>query len=127
MKREDAIDFHEVRQIHNAIHDRLENWARYVCAGNGGKSCAPMFRHYRSSEVWQEPTIRTPIDSLDGSKIERMVGQLPEQHMMAVRWWYVYSNWGVSMHKACRVMGIGRARLNDLVHDGRTMLKNRSV
>jgi hypothetical protein len=126
MKR-DAIDFHSVPWEHRHIHARLENWSRYVSSGRGGSACAPMFRHYRSTDVWQNIEPAIPVDSLDGSAIEKAVGKLPEKHMVAVRWQYVYSFWGVSYWKVCRHLAVRPDTLQRLVHDGRTMLKNRAA
>jgi hypothetical protein len=126
MKR-DAIDFHEVRPAHLAIHERLLNWSRYVSGGGGGGSSAiPMFRLYRCPDTWHNPMPSIPVDTLDGARMEKAVGFLPEKHMAAVRWSYVYSGWGVSVHKVCRLLAVRQDTLNELVHDGRSMLKNRA-
>jgi len=125
--KRDAIDFHSVRFEHEAIHLRLLNWARYVGSGRGGTACSPMFRLYRCPDTWVDAMPHVPVDTLDGSKIERAVAKLPEKHMGAVRWSYVYSNWGVGPFKACRVLAVRQDTLNELVHDGRSMLKNRSA
>jgi DNA-directed RNA polymerase specialized sigma24 family protein len=123
VKRDD-IDLHAVRHEHLAIHERAMNWARYVRDGNrSGHGTAPMFRHYRSSEVWGTDTLRTPIDTLDGHRMEKAVAQLPEKHRDAIRWSYVYV-W-IQPAKACRGLGVTRSGLADLVHDARSMLKNR--
>ena len=125
MKR-DQIDFHAVRFQHEAIHLRLLNWARWANSGRGRATCMPMFRLYRPSntQIQVEPSI--PIDTLDGSNMEKAVAALPEKHMGAIRWSYVYSTWGVSIFKACRVLAVRQDTLNELVHDGRSMLKNRA-
>jgi len=126
MKR-DQVDFHEVRFIHEPVHERLLNWARYVRGGGGGASSSPMFRLYRAPDTWHQATPHIPIDSLDGSKMERSVRHLPERHMVAIRWSYVYSHWGVSVWKVCRAIGVRPDALNELVHDARSMLKNRGA
>lgn len=125
MKR-DAIDFHAVRFEHEAIHLRLLNWARYVGSGRGGTACSPMFRLYRCPDTWVDAMPHMPVDTLDGSKIERAVAKLPEKHMGAVRWSYVYSVRGMGPKKACAALAVTPATLFDLVSDGRTMLKNRA-
>jgi DNA-directed RNA polymerase specialized sigma24 family protein len=124
VKRDD-IDLHAVRHEHLAIHERALNWARYVRDGNrSGHGTAPMFRHYRSSEVWGTDTLRTPIDTLDGHRMEKAVAQLPERHRYAIRWHYVFQF--VPPQKVCRALAVTRLGLADLVHDGRSILKNRS-
>jgi hypothetical protein len=84
-----------------------------------------MFKLYRCPDTWIDAQPRIPIDTLDGSRMETAVGKLPEKHMGAVRWSYVYSGWGVSVFKACRVLAVNQAGLDQLVNDGRTMLRNR--
>jgi hypothetical protein len=120
----DLPDFHTVHPLHLVIHDRLCNWSRYVAGGGRTAQVAPMFRAYRSSEVWgQEPNI--PIDSLDGHEIEKAVGKLPEKNRDAIRWSYVFSY--IPAPKVQRHLGVTRVGLVTLIHDGRAMLKNRSA
>ena len=123
MKR-DAIDFHEIRPQHLAVHERLLNWSRYVGSHRGSQP-SPMFRNYRSSEVWQSTASAIPIDTLDGSAMEKAVFHLPEKHCAAVRWYYVYSARGCNIHRMCRLLAVRQDTLNELVHDGRSMLVNR--
>lgn len=123
----DAIDFHKVLFEHERIHERLVNWSRYVSSGRGRMSCMPMFRLYRAPNTWHNDEPHIPIDSLDGSKMESAVARLPEKHCGAIRWQYVYSTWGVGIHKACRLLVVRPDTLHKLVVDGRAMLKNRAV
>ena len=124
MKRDDT-DFHRIDPRHYVIHDRLLNWARCVQVhSTSGSKCAPMFRHYRSSEVWQEPTALAPIDTIGGWKMEKMVRELPEKNTDAVRWHYIY--YRVPVGKVCRLLGVSASGLAELVTDGRTMLANRA-
>jgi DNA-directed RNA polymerase specialized sigma24 family protein len=123
----DPIDFHAVRFQHEAIHLRLLNWARWAGSGRGGTVTTPMFRLYRTSDTWCPPEPSIPIDSLDGHKMEKAVAKLPEKHMCAIRWQYVFSERGMSIYKACRVLAVRQDTLHQLVQDARSMLKNRSV
>lgn len=125
MKRDDT-DFHRIDPRHYVIHDRLLNWARYVSSGGGRLSVMPMFRLYVSTEQYaqHEPTI--PVDTLDGSAMEKAVAKLPEKHASAIRWHYVYATRGMQPGKVCRLLGVSAAGLAELVTDGRTMLKNRA-
>ena len=121
--RRDEVDFHVVAPEHLAIHERLENWRRYVTNGRGGCAMAPMFRNYRSDQHWIADAPRIPVDSIDGGLIETAVGLLPENPRDAIRWHYVYSYCGIGVWKVCRSMDVRPEKLADLVNDGRTMLK----
>ena len=121
--RRDEVDFHVVAPEHLAIHERLENWRRYVTYGRGNASVAPMFRHYRSDQHWIADEPRIPVDSIDGGLIETAVGLLPENPRDAIRWHYVYSYCGIGVWKVCRSMDVRPEKLAELVNDGRTMLK----
>ena len=126
MKRENC-DLFVVLPHHLSIHDRLGNWSRYVRV-NGRHARLfgrqPMFEAYRSSEVWGNEGSGVPVDQIDGHKIEKAVGQLPEKHRDAIRWHYVYV-W-IQPGRMQRHLGVTRPGLMDLIHDGRSMLKNRS-
>lgn len=126
MKRDAAIDFHRVAEVHLKIHDRLLNWARYVGPNGGGLSALPMFRLYISTEHYESPVGPSiPVDSLDGHEMEKAVAKLPEKHAMAIRWYYVFP--GVHPGKVCRGLAVSAAGLQGLVTDGRSMLKNRAT
>jgi hypothetical protein len=121
----DLPDFHTVAHEHLSIHDRLENWRRYVSAGGRTSWTSPMFKGYRPERdngYAVEP--RIPIDSLDGHEIEKAVGKLPEKNRDAIRWSYVFSY--IPAPKVQATLGVTKAGLVALVHDGRSMLKNRS-
>jgi hypothetical protein len=129
----DALDFHAVRDSHIQIHDALLNWARVVRVHlTSGGNCAPMFRHYRTAnysfdlndQEWVDDTPkRPPPDMLAGWKMEKQMRFLPEKHRAAVKWHYV------EPHKPpARVayrLALTQSALFDLVHDARSMLKNR--
>jgi hypothetical protein len=83
-----------------------------------------MFHGYRSSEVWAQEGPRTPVDTLDGHAMEKAVSQLPEKHRDAIRWNYVFV-W-IQPGKVQRALGVTRMGLADLIHDGRSILKNRA-
>lgn len=120
MKRE-SIDFHQVAERHLAIHARLLNWARW-CNGKPGSSVSPMFRAYRSTDVWAAPSIGEPVDKLDAAKIAKAVIALPDKHRSATQWHYVKP---VAPGRAARELAVTLADLAKLVHDARTMLVNR--
>ena len=122
MKR-DAIDFHSVQDGHLAIHDALLNWARVVRVHAASDKPAPMFAAYRSTEVWQQVESRVPTDPNAGWRMERAVSNLPEKHRAAIRWQYVWPWQPPGM--VARKLAVPVLVLQRLVHDGRSMLKNR--
>ncbi len=126
-ERREAVDFHTVRDIHLAVHERLTNWSRYVRDGRGHSAVAPMFRQFQSNYIWGNHDTAVPVDTLDGSRMEKAVGQLPEKHCTAIRWHYVYSARGLSVFRVCRMLAVRQDTLATLVHDARSMLKNRGA
>ena len=82
-----------------------------------------MFRQYRSTEIWAARDSLV-TDSLDGHQMEKAVCALPEKHRDAIRWSYVF--WRIPPGKMCKHLAVSRQGLALLIHDGRSMLKNRS-
>ncbi len=122
MKR-DAIDFHAIPERQAKMHERLENWARSQFGGFGA-SASPMFRLYKSDEVWYAPMATVPVDHQDAAKIARGVHALPEPHMRALDWHYVNT---CSPLKIRRTLACTAEALARYVIDGRDMLINRRV
>lgn len=116
------IDFHHVPSHQRAMDARLINWARYV-RDRPVVWTQPMFRGYRSSEVWVHE-VSVPVDQLDGHKVEKAVQALPEKHRAAVRWAYVFR---AHPRRMCRLLAVTEAGLADLIDVGRQMLINRSA
>ena len=119
--RREQIDFHIVPDAQLAVHARLLNWARW-CNGRPGSSVSPMFRAYRSTDVWAAPSIGEPVDKLDAAKMAKAVIALPDKHRGATQWHYVKP---VSPGRAARELAVTLADLARLVQDARTMLINR--
>lgn len=124
MRVTEIVDYNHVQDRHQVIHERLENWRRWVIVRPHGWQVAPMFRMYQSkSRQWEaSPRIGTPVDAIDAALMEQAVYALPEKHREAVRWWYVYRRDPVAM---ARSLGVSKQGLADLVDAGRTMLNNR--
>jgi hypothetical protein len=78
-----------------------------------------MFRGYRAGYP-EAPSCVEPIDSLDAAKVQEHFRTLPEPNRWALAWAYVHP-W---MHpgRLCRSLSIGRARLAELVHEGRNLI-----
>ena len=125
--RRDDIDFFIIADRHLAIHERLVNWSRYVRPPESSKAqTGPIWKLGKSNgRQWHEPVISTPVDSLDGHRIEKAISQLPEKHREAIRWSYVH-RW-ILPHKVQRSLGVTREGLMELIVDARSMLVNRRV
>jgi hypothetical protein len=117
MKR-DYVDFSFIPQEQLPMHWRLVNWERSL-RGSAGTGVAPMFRQYRSSEVYSEGGGKLPLDHQDAAKVGKAVVALPTPHLLAINWWYVKPN---TPTKAAKGMQCSLAELARLVIDGRSML-----
>lgn len=123
MQRDD-LDLHAVRPIHIRIHERLLNWARWSRASGSSSGCQPMFKHYRAYAFPESSGGGIPVDTVDAVSIQKLFARLPEKHRWAVQWSYCFPF--ISPFKVCRVLAVSRSGLVELVHDGRTMLKNQA-
>ena len=120
---ETVVDYNHIPAHHQAIHARLVNWRRWVTVRPHGWFTHPMWRSALTSRQWDvSPHIGTPVDTLDAALMEKAVYALPDKHREAVRWWYVYRRDPVAM---ARNLGVSKQGLQELVTEGRTMLKNR--
>ena len=121
--QETTVDYNYVPERHQVIHERLENWRRWVIVRPHGWQTAPMFRMYQSkARQWEAPVIQNPVDTLDAVLMEKAVSALPEKHRAAIRWSYVHAGNPVAM---ARALAVSKQGLADLVDAGRTMLQNR--
>lgn len=124
MRVQETVDYCHVKPEHDAIHQRLENWARWVRVRPHGWQTAPMFRLYQSkARQWEvSPAVPVTVNTLDAADMEKAVSALPVKHREAVRWSYVYGRDPLAM---ARTLAVSKQGLADLVDSGRTMLKNR--
>jgi DNA-directed RNA polymerase specialized sigma24 family protein len=122
MKR-DSVDFHEVKPRHAAVHLRLENWALWA-HGSRRSFVQPMFRYYRTENVWVPQDPKPPVDQSDALKMEKAVTNLPEKHRHAIQWSYIIKCTPI---KACRSIGVTARGLGELVDEARAMLVNRGM
>ena len=120
MKR-DYVDFSFIPESQLPMHWRLVNWERSL-RGSVGSGVAPMFRQYRSSEVYGQGGGKLPLDHQDAEKIGRAVVALPTGNLLAINWWYVKPN---SPAKAAKGLQCSIAELAQLVIDGRALLMAR--
>jgi hypothetical protein len=119
------IDIHHIEARHDAINQRLEEWARWVRVRPTGWFQQPMFRMYQSKARQWDPTphIPVPTSGLKALEIERAVSLLPEKHREAIRWCYVWP-W-VPVRKVQRELALTAEALAAAIHDSRDMVKNR--
>lgn len=118
------VDFNTVDPKHHAIDERARNWAAW-CVTNSRSSVQPCFRLYRSDEHWdhsQDQQRPLPIDPIDAQKIEKAVSKLPDKHRTAIRWCYIIRSQPIRM---CKLLGVSRRGLADLIWESRVMLLNR--
>lgn len=123
--RRPLVDFASVPPSQWALHDRLENWARWARGGSGEsarmESATPMFRLFQSSEAkrtYGEATT-VPVDRDDAMKLAKAIGHLPMQKRKAIHWYYLAPR---DPAGKAGELGIEVQRLADLVKDARAML-----
>ena len=113
------IDFHAVPVHQTEIHERLGNWARW-CRGTPAITSSPMFRSYRSTDVWATPAMGMSVDTLDASKIAKAITAIPEPNRHGLSWYYVNP---VTPARVCRELAVSMAELARAVIDGRDMVR----
>jgi hypothetical protein len=116
------VDYNHVPEHHAEIHQRLEQWARWVKPGQQAWKMQPMWRFFQSGwRQWHRPEVRPPVNTLEAGETERAICQLPEKERAAVRWCYVF---GGDPIKMARNLGVTPKGLADAVQRGRVMLLN---
>ena len=110
---------------HDEIDRALLNWAAWL-RGNGRAAAeSPMFRLYRSSHA------RSPYGQLTQAgltitslalNVERVMRELPEKHRAVLVGWYV---WRSAPWVLARQLAIRNCELQPMLHDARTMARNR--
>ena len=119
-----AIDWHRVPEYQWPMHERLQNWARYVRV-HRVQGRAPMWRFTLSSQrMWHMPAAIPEVDERDGLDIEHHVAGLPEKQREALRWHYVYQG---PPARIVRGLGISYETLAFLVIEARRNLMNREI
>ena len=122
--RRDQTDFFTVEPRHQAIHEQLENWARWVRNRPTQGRQQPMFRWAKPAQSWESVEVSQPVDKLGAADTEKAVEGLPDKHRVAIRWSYVYRT---NPRKQAQALGVSLDGLNELVRVGRTMLINRGA
>ncbi len=119
----EPIDFHLVDPKHYDIHEKLENWARYV-AVRRPSWVGPIWKMGKShGRQWHAPVLSKPIDNMEGHEMEKAVADLPAKNRDAIRWSYVHKT---TPAVAARQLAVTYELLASLVSGGRTMLINRT-
>lgn len=123
MRTRDTVDYNYVAPEHEAIHARLENWARYVSVRRIAWPMQPMFRNAKTPRGWDaDPHIPQLVDSLDGHVIEKAVAGLPSKRRTLIRWLYVFP-W-VPDTVVRRELALTRQDSCDEIKKARDMLHN---
>ena len=120
-----SVDFFYVEPKHDAIHARLENWAK-SCTGWSKPKVAAGFSMASSSNARGEEVaaIATPVDRIDAMQVGKAVIALPDRHRRAIQWSYVQRT---NPRRAAQSLAVSLQGLADLVRDGRQMLINRNA
>lgn len=118
-------DLFRIPARHEAVDQRLTEWAKWVRVKPALWCVQPMFRGYQSkSRQWEtDPHIPVAINTLAAHEIEKVVSFLPEKHRTAIRWAYVFSH--IPDARVRAELGCTRVALWALVNDARDMLVNR--
>ena len=107
---------------HEAIHQRLVNWARWVRPNGFCHDVHPMFRKALTSRQWDtDPYIHVACDTIDAQRLEKIVVSLPTKHKIVLKWYYVAP---IDYRKVCRKLAMNLDGLTLLLKDARTMVKN---
>jgi hypothetical protein len=120
------VDVASVPPSQWAMHDRLENWARW-CRGSQkqtGTTGSPMFSLYRSSDAkrtYGEET-SVPIDKDDALKIHFAITgpTFDPQMRRALQWCYLRPKNPAGQARELGLAGV--EQLRDLIRDGRQLL-----
>jgi hypothetical protein len=119
----EAVDFNAIEPRFREIHERLENWARTL-RSPGHAEVHPMFRLYRTDNFHHEISVSIGVDTHDAHKIDKGVRELPQDHRVAIQWFYVRPT---SPRKVRQLLGVTNEGLDKLVRNGRIMLVNRRI
>lgn len=120
MKRDD-LDLFAVPDHQVEVHNRLENWARWVSPGYPAGVC-PMFRMAKSNaRQWHVPELRPTCDIKDAQHVEKTIRKLPPKHLALIRWYYVTRTPELRIRKS---LGLTRQDLCSMVVTARQMTLN---
>ena len=113
-----TVDFSSIPTRQDAIHIRLEQWARWVKEHQMPWGLHPMWRNSKSSRQWDvSPYISQPLNTLECLEIERAVQILPEKHRIAIRWAYCFPNRSATAVR--QQIGATREELSRILDDAR--------
>lgn len=71
------VDYQHIAPEHAAIHERLQNWRRWVSGKGASWTAHPMWRHLKEKEERERGTITLAVDAIDGQAICRDFHFLP--------------------------------------------------
>lgn len=114
-----TVDHTRIPPEQRDIHETLLNWARWVKPRHT-RSVHPMFQQYRHGREESNP--RPECDGISAQAVEKILGTMPHDHALVIRWWYVYP---ITASRVCRHLGLSQPGLGQMVIDARWMVRNR--
>lgn len=114
-----TVDHTRVPAEQSEIHETLLNWARWV-KPRQTRSVHPMFQQYRHG--YEESNPKPACDQAEAVAVEKVLGTMPHDHALVIRWWYVYP---IAASRVCRHLGLSQPGLGQMVIDARWMVRNR--
>lgn len=91
MRRDDYELLERIPPELEAIHARLENWARWSRDRRPQGHCRSIEYRYKSTDVWQDSEPRTVFDTLAALEVHKVVAAMPVLHRHLLHYWYIKS------------------------------------
>lgn len=120
------VDFATVPPSQWAMHDRLENWAKW-CNSRTGQDVAAGFGLHKSDEFEDREYGALTVIQVkpeDAVKLAKAIAVLPEKHRKSLHWFYIRPR---NPSDTARQLGLSLQGLADMVGAARQMLINRGV
>ena len=100
-------DLARIQPQHEAVHERCQEWAKWVRVNHRPFGIQPMFRHYRAPGRWDvETVVPVAVNTIAALEVEQAVAQLPDRMRTVLRWAYVWP--ALHINAVCREMGVDR-------------------
>ena len=110
-----------IAQRHDAIDQRLTEWAKWVRVHHKMLGPNPMWKNYKTPRQWDvDPHIPLAINTLDALEVERAVSKLPKIEKTLLRWFYVWP--GLHINAVVRETGVSASGLQPRLELARNIL-----